>query len=231
MNMPEVARAAGIAHSTLRRYLALLEATFIFQPLTAWSNNIGKRCVRSPNIHLLDSGLAAHLRGDVDAPVLAPNPGPLLETFVVQEVRKLLGWSRHGATPYHFRTAAGQEVDLVLEARGQRIAGIVRLNGVAKPKAKCVYLYDVGDDWAHEVRVERELESESGKREAICVAGENACPPEDCGGVPGYLDMLDVLADAQHEEYGEMREWLGDDFDSRHFDVDQTNKSLRRLKV
>jgi predicted AAA+ superfamily ATPase/predicted nucleotidyltransferase len=126
MNMSEVSRAAGIAHSTLRRYLALLEATFIFQPLPAWSNNIGKRFVRSPKIHLLDSGLAAHLRGDVDAPALAqsPNLGPLLETFVVQEVRKLLGWSRHGATPYHFRTAAGQEVDLVLEAPGQRIAGI-----------------------------------------------------------------------------------------------------------
>jgi len=126
MNMSEVSRAAGIAHSTLRRYLALLEATFIFQPLPAWSSNIGKRFVKSPKIHLLDSGLAAHLRGDVDAPALAqsPNLGPLLETFVVQEVRKLLGWSRHAATPYHFRTAIGQEVDLVLEAPGQRIAGI-----------------------------------------------------------------------------------------------------------
>jgi len=126
MNMSEVSRAAGIAHSTLRRYLALLEATFIFQPLPAWSNNLGKRFVKSPKIHLLDSGLAAHLRGDVDAPALArsPNLGPLLETFVVQEVRKLLGWSRHVATPYHFRTAIGQEVDLVLEAPGQRIAGI-----------------------------------------------------------------------------------------------------------
>ncbi len=126
MNMSEVSRAAGIAHSTLRRYLALLEATFIFQPLPAWSNNIGKRFVKSPKIHLLDSGLAAHLRGDVDAAALAqsPNLGPLLESFVVQEVRKLLGWSRHAATPYHFRTAIGQEVDLVLEAPGQRIAGI-----------------------------------------------------------------------------------------------------------
>ena len=126
MNMSEVSRAAGFAHSTLRRYLALLEATFIFQPLPAWSANIGKRFVKSPKIHLLDSGLAAHLRGDADAPALArsPNLGPLLETFVVQEVRKLLGWSRHGAAPYHFRTAAGQEVDLVLEAPGQRIAGI-----------------------------------------------------------------------------------------------------------
>ena len=126
MNMSEVSRVAGVAHSTLRRYLALLEATFIFQPLPAWSNNLGKRFVKSPKIHLLDSGLAAHLRGDADAPALAQsaNLGPLLETFVVQEVRKLLGWSRQAATPYHFRTAVGQEVDLVLEAPGQRIAGI-----------------------------------------------------------------------------------------------------------
>lgn len=126
MNMSEVSRAAGIAHSTLRRYLALLEATFIFQPLPAWSTNIGKRFVKSPKIHLLDSGLAAHLRGDVDAAALAQSPdiGPLLESFVVQEVRKLLGWSRQAATLYHFRSATGQEVDLVLEAPGQRIAGI-----------------------------------------------------------------------------------------------------------
>jgi predicted AAA+ superfamily ATPase len=126
MNMSEVSRAAGIAHSTLRRYLALLEATFVFQPLAAWSTNVGKRFVKSPKIHLLDSGMVAHLRGDSDASALArsPNLGPLLETFVVQEVRKLLGWSRRHAVPYHFRTAAGQEVDLVLEAPGQRVAGI-----------------------------------------------------------------------------------------------------------
>lgn len=126
MNMSEVSRAAGIAHSTLRRYLALLEATYVLQPLPAWSINIGKRLVRSPKIHLLDSGLAAHLRGDLDAASLSRSPslGPLLETFVVQEVRKLLGWSRQNATAYHFRTAAGQEVDLVLEAPGQRVAGV-----------------------------------------------------------------------------------------------------------
>ncbi len=126
LNMSELSRTAGIAHSTLRRYLALLEATFIFQPLPAWSANIGKRFVKSPKVHLLDSGLAAHLRGATDARALALSPGlgPLLETFVVQEVRKLLGWSRPAATPWHFRTATGQEVDLVLEAPGQRMVGI-----------------------------------------------------------------------------------------------------------
>lgn len=126
LNMSEVARAAGLAHTTLRRYLALLEAIFVFQPLPAWSKDSGKRWVKSPKIHLLDSGLAAHLRGVADAPALAQSPdlAPLLETFVVQEVRKLLGWSRNAATPCHFRTAAGQEVDMVLEAADGRIAGI-----------------------------------------------------------------------------------------------------------
>lgn len=126
MNVAEVSRASGISHSTLQRYLALLEGTFLLQPLPAWSTNSSKRFVKSPKIHLVDSGLAAFLRGDTNASALSlsPNLGPLLETFVVQEVRKQLGWSRHAATPYHFRSAAGQEVDLVLEAPGQRIAGI-----------------------------------------------------------------------------------------------------------
>ena len=56
INMSEVSRAAGIAHSTLRRYLALLQATFMFQPLPAWSCDSGRRLVKSPKIHLLDSG-------------------------------------------------------------------------------------------------------------------------------------------------------------------------------
>lgn len=126
LNMAEVARASGMAHSTLRRYLALLEAIFVFQPLPAWSKDGGRRWVKSPKIHLLDSGLAAHLCGAADAAALAQSPdlAPLLETFVVQEVRKLLGWSRVVATARHFRSAAGQEVDLVLEAEDGRIAAI-----------------------------------------------------------------------------------------------------------
>jgi len=126
MNLSEVSRAIGIAHTTLRRYLALLEATFVLQPLPAWSANVGKRFVRSPKLHLLDSGLTAHLRGVGDAQALARSDaiGPLLETFVVQEVRTQLGWSAQAARPYHFRTPSGREVDLVLEAPGQRVVGI-----------------------------------------------------------------------------------------------------------
>ncbi len=66
------------------------------------------------------------MRGDTDAKALAlsHNLGPMLESFAVQEVRKLLASSRTAATPYHFRSTAGQEVDLVLEKPGQILAGI-----------------------------------------------------------------------------------------------------------
>jgi uncharacterized protein len=126
MNMSELSRSTGIANTTLRRYLGLLEAIYILQPLPAWSTNTGKRFVKSPKIHLVDTGVAAHLRGDTDPQALAQsaNIGGLLETFVVQEVRKQLTWSKMSAAAFHYRSAAGREVDLVLELPGGSVAGV-----------------------------------------------------------------------------------------------------------
>jgi predicted AAA+ superfamily ATPase len=126
MNMSELSRTADIAHATLRRYLGLLEAIFLFQPLPAWSTNLGKRLVKAPKSHLIDSGVSAHLRGETDPRRLSESNalGALLETFVLQEVRKQLSWSTEAATAYHFRSAAGQEVDIVLETPRGAIAGI-----------------------------------------------------------------------------------------------------------
>lgn len=126
LNLAEVSRATGLAHSTLRRYFAMLEALFIVQPLPAWSTNLGKRLVKAPKLHLIDAGLSAHLRGQTDAAALAWSPelGPLLETFAVQELRRHLRCADTAATAWHFRTAAGQEVDLVLEAADRRVVGV-----------------------------------------------------------------------------------------------------------
>jgi uncharacterized protein len=126
LNMAEVSRATSIAHSTLRRYLALLEALFIVQPLPAWSANLGKRLVKAPKLHLIDAGLAAHLQGHSEpaALTLSPQLGPLLENFAVQEIRRHMSWAETAATAWHFRTTAGKEVDLVLEAPGASIVGI-----------------------------------------------------------------------------------------------------------
>jgi uncharacterized protein len=126
LNMAELSRATGIAHSTLRRYLSLLEATFLFQPLTAWSANLGKRLVKAPKAHLLDTGLALRLLGreSLDDPTAAQLLRPLLESFVVQELRKQAGWSGHPARLFHLRSATGQEVDLLLEDRQGRVVAV-----------------------------------------------------------------------------------------------------------
>jgi len=125
MNVAEISRAIVIPHTTLQRYLALLEAAFMSQPLPAWSANLGKRLVKSPKTHLLDTGLVAHLRGITDASALSQSPdiGPLLENFAVQEIRKQLALSFQAASAWHFRTATGSEVDLLLEAPDGRVVG------------------------------------------------------------------------------------------------------------
>lgn len=108
---------------------------------------------------------------------------------------------------------------------------IVYLNGVLRPNAKFVYHYDFGDDWRHEIHIERAVEPDSIQRQARCIAGENACPPEDCGGPYGYPDLVAILLDPQHEEHSEIQEWIGENFDPQHFDLSSTDRRLSKIKV
>jgi hypothetical protein len=101
------------------------------------------------------------------------------------------------------------------------------------PRAKSafVYEYDFGDSWDHRITVERILDPDpTAARFAQCLDGERACPPEDCGGVWGYGDLLEVIMDPKHEEYESMMEWLGGKFNPEAFDRDKVNKCLRKLK-
>lgn len=126
LNFTELSCASGLAQTTLKRYLALLEATFLVQRLPAWSSNLGKRWVKSPKVFLVDSGLAAHLLG-ADASALDRRGtilGGLLETFVLGELMRAATWSRVQPRFYHFRTQTGHEVDFVLEARGGACVGV-----------------------------------------------------------------------------------------------------------
>ncbi len=126
LNLADLSRTLDIPHSTLRRYMVLLEATFLSTPLNAWSTHRGRRLVKAPKLHLADSGFAAHLAGiDTAAQLLAaPSFGPLLETFVVNELRKIAGWSKTRVNLFHYRTEGGREVDIVLEDAKGRIVGI-----------------------------------------------------------------------------------------------------------
>ena len=89
-----------------------------------------------------------------------------------------------------------------------------------------LFMYDFGDGWEHDVVIEKIVQAEPGKSYPICVAGERACPPEDCGGVWGYVDFLEAISDPDHEEREQMLEWVGGKFDPDAFDVEALNRRL-----
>ena len=98
---------------------------------------------------------------------------------------------------------------------------------VPRARRKFRYLYDFGDSWEHEIQVESVGAPDPDTRYPVVLAGERACPPEDCGGVWGYADLLDILADPNHPEYEERLEWVEEPIDPEAFDLKNVNKSLR----
>lgn len=97
-------------------------------------------------------------------------------------------------------------------------------------KRKIVYVYDMGDHWEHTILVERIFTPQPGVHYPACIAGERACPPDDCGGVWGYANLLEAIKDPKHPEHEEMVEWLARPFDPETFDLDAVNQRLRRLR-
>ena len=93
------------------------------------------------------------------------------------------------------------------------------------------YTYDLGDGWEHSIVLEKRYAGDGDAGNPVCLDGQQACPPEDCGGVPGYYDLLEVLRNPDDERYEEMREWVGEDFDPQAFSVDAVNRQLRSGRV
>ena len=113
----------------------------------------------------------------------------------------------------------------------QDASTILLADAAPSPKSKFLYTYDFGDDWAHEIVVEKILEASADyPGYPVCLAGENAAPPEDCGGVYGYAQMLDSLDDPRSAaENEELLEWLGENPDPTAFDLVEVNEELRTV--
>ncbi len=98
-------------------------------------------------------------------------------------------------------------------------------------KKKFIYEYDFGDGWEHEVVVEKILPPDKNFKHPVCLGGANACPPDDCGGIPGYYHLLEVLADPKHPEHLDLKDWIGGEWDASLFEFDGANKMLKQLKA
>ena len=126
INHTEIGAHIGVDRKTADRYLGLLEQLFIVQRLPAWSHSALKRLIKAPKLHFVDSGLAATARGvninrlQKDRALL----GPLLESFVLSELRKQASWSEGHYRFSHYRDKDGVEVDMVIEDELGRLIGI-----------------------------------------------------------------------------------------------------------
>ena len=92
------------------------------------------------------------------------------------------------------------------------------------------YVYDYGDNWFHKVKVERVVMPAEPIAKALCIGGENACPPEDVGGAPGYDEFREALADPNHSEHEHFKTWIGRPFDPSAFDIDEVNRRLNQTE-
>lgn len=148
-----------------------------------------------------------------------------------QVLQIVMGWQNShlhqfmvGGTPYGEPDPALQELELENERKA-------RLDQVAPSVgSRFIYEYDFGDSWQHEILVEQIAPAEPGVRYPVCLAGERACPPEDCGGIWGYSDLLEAVRDPDHPEHDEMIEWLEGDFDPEAFDRDAVNQALKQIR-
>ena len=93
------------------------------------------------------------------------------------------------------------------------------------------YTYDLGDDWQHTVTVEKILRPDETNVRPVCLAGQNACPPEDVGSSSGYMDFVQAMRDPTHEEHVAMWRWHGGPFDPAGFDLNAANAAIRKLRI
>lgn len=162
---------------------------------------------------------------EVEAPVwrrvLVPSDVTLSELHLA--LNEAMGWTNSHLHQFIFgkRVFGDPDFDQDGEFEDERP---VRLDELVSAGDRFTYEYDFGDDWMHEVVVEKKLPFDPRYVYPVCIGGARACPPEDCGGPPGYERLLEALLNDDNDE---LVEWVGGVFDPDGFDVNRTNQALR----
>jgi len=126
LNVADLASPFQVSRPTIRDYITLLERVFLVDSLPPWHSNRLSRLIKTPKLHVGDTGLACSLLGIDAAGLIADRPllGQLLETFVFQELRRQASWHDEPLTFYHYRDKDGVEVDIVIEQGSRALAGV-----------------------------------------------------------------------------------------------------------
>jgi Plasmid pRiA4b ORF-3-like protein len=158
--------------------------------------------------------------------------------FTLAQLHQVIQIAMGGWLDYHLHAfdIAGREYGVPLSP-GENDWGAPPVNDEARVRlavlvgvgSKFRYTYDFGDDWEHEILVEKVLPIDPQVSYPVCIKAKRACPPEDCGGPWGYAELLEILAVPEHPEYEERLEWVGETFDPEKFDVGEINQVLAAI--
>jgi len=148
-------------------------------------------------------------------------------------IQTVMGWEHSHMHQFiinnaYYGEAVFGEMEPDLEMKDEDGILLSQIIKEVKKKVRFVYEYDFGDGWQHEILFEKSVEAEPNGKYPRCLEGERACPPEDVGGVWGYVDFLEAMGNPKHEEHRNMKEWIGGKFDPEKFSVDAVNKGLRK---
>ena len=144
-----------------------------------------------------------------------------------------MGWQSYHLHEFHrgqdiWGPALNVDEDLGYEAKDDRKTTLAQV--APRKRSVLKYEYDSGDGWLHKIVVEDVLAPAPQQRYPDCLDGSHACPPEDCGGIPGYADFLAAISDPGHPEHDAMVTWIGGPFDPAMFEVATAHLRLRGLR-
>lgn len=160
-------------------------------------------------------------------------PGEIRLDQLHGAIQLAMGWSDYHMHVFSTDSREYGAPDSDLGFLDERQTTLSRL--LSEPGDRIHYTYDFGDNWDHEIMLEKVLGADPEQLYPTCVTGKGACPPEDCGSVWGYARLREVLADPSDEEHASMLEWLelesASDFDAAAFESDAVNELLGHLSA
>jgi hypothetical protein len=135
-------------------------------------------------------------------------------------------WHAHAMDRYEPPNPDGFALDFE-KSNSDRLTRLCDL--LQAPKDKLLYMYDFGDDWEHLITLQSVVQT----HEPLpwLIKAQNACPPEDCGGLPGFVNMLQAFTDPDHPEHADVKDWLGEDFVPGQMDFEALQKQVRKLQA
>jgi Plasmid pRiA4b ORF-3-like protein len=153
---------------------------------------------------------------------------PLLHVVLL----RAMGWGGGHMHEFIFAqsnyTRVEPGLDLPMDAQDE---SRVSLRKALEGSSAFTWVYDYGDNWQHRVKVERAGDMGVPLEHPMCITGQGACPPDDVGGVPGFGNFVQAMADPAHPEHDELTAWYGGPFDAAAFTAADVQDRLDEIKL